>query len=77
MNVTELLITGFDGDKAIFAASLAPNVAANIIASGDGDRETAVEVCAERATPAFASIRQLVEDLAQPSDPGGRSGSLD
>ena len=66
MNVTELLITGFDGDKAIFAASLAPNMTATIIASGEGDRETAVEICAERATPAFTSISRLVEDLAGP-----------
>ncbi|GIH10692.1 hypothetical protein Rhe02_87590 [Rhizocola hellebori] len=67
MNVAELLITGFDGDKAIFAASLAPNMAATVVACVEGGRESTVEVCAEQATPAFTSIRRLVEDLARPT----------
>ena len=40
MNVTELLVTGFDGDKVIFAASLAPNVAASIVSTTDRDEES-------------------------------------
>ncbi len=65
MNVTELLVTGFDGDKAIFAASLTPNMAAHIVASSDRDEDTALQVCAERAAPAFSSICRLIEDLTR------------
>jgi hypothetical protein len=64
MNVTELLVTGFDGDKAIFAASLTPGNAVTIMTSTDEGGRTTVETAGEQTTPAFDSIRRLVEELA-------------
>jgi hypothetical protein len=64
MNVTELLVTGFDGEKAVFAASLTPDRVATIVTSTDTAGKTTVEAAGEQTTPAFDSIRRLVEELA-------------
>jgi hypothetical protein len=63
MNLTELLVTAYSGDEAVFTADLMSMSAATILIKTDSDGETAVEACAERATPVFASIAEMLKEL--------------
>lgn len=57
MNLTELLITGYDGDKAVFAMTLMPDKANVVLTSG----ETVVDSTQQRTTGAFTEIHELLD----------------
>ena len=67
MNVTELLVTGFDGDKPVFAVTLAPDGATAVLTAADGKGGTAVDSITKQETDVFASVRELLEGLTVPS----------
>lgn len=64
MNVTELLVTGYDGDEPLFVVKLAPDEATTVRTIADEDGEATVDSVAQQATDVFASVRQLLEGLA-------------
>lgn len=64
MNVTELLITGYDGSKPIFAVNLAPGSATVVLTSTDQNGDAVVDSTWTTASQAFTDFRGLVEDLA-------------
>lgn len=43
LNLTELLITGYDGDEAVLAISLGPENATVALTSADGNGDTVVD----------------------------------
>jgi len=63
MNVTEILITGYDGDSAVFATSLAPGRAKTVFTAEDADGQSAVDSVLDVATPAFGQLVQMLKDL--------------
>ena len=63
MNFTELLITGYDGDEAVFAVTLAPHQANAVLTSTAGNGDTVVDSTQQHATDAFAEIQQLLERI--------------
>jgi hypothetical protein len=63
MNVTEVLITGYDGKTTVFAASLVPGRAKMIFATEDGDGQSTVDSVFEAVTPAFDSLLDILRDL--------------
>jgi hypothetical protein len=63
MNVTELLVTGFDGDDPVFAITLAAGDATAVLTATAEDGETAVDAVAQRGTDVFALVRELLEGL--------------
>lgn len=64
MNVTELLVTGYDGNEPLFVVKLAPDEATTVRTVTDAGGETTVDSIAKQATDVFASVRQLLEPLA-------------
>lgn len=63
MNLTELLVMGYDGDRPVFACHLTAGDAATILAGTDADGDTAVEAVSSQATAAYASVVKAMEDL--------------
>jgi hypothetical protein len=66
MNPTELLITAYDGDRALFTTSLTPEKASIILTSTDADGETIVGEAFDRTTQVFEPIVGMLVDLASP-----------
>jgi hypothetical protein len=61
MKITELLITGFDGDKPVLVVSVFPEVAKAILTTADDDGQPTVEVATERATRIFGPMQRMLE----------------
>lgn len=63
MHVTEMLITGFDGDKPVFAVNLASTTA---IADSTGAKENgkaAINEASQHTTNAFEAIYKILNGL--------------
>jgi hypothetical protein len=67
MNITELLITGFDGDRAMFAVNLSPDLARAIFTEPDDDGQVTVDVTAQYATGLFGPLAKLFLDMTKVS----------
>jgi hypothetical protein len=65
MQITELLITGYDGEDAVFAVTLAPNEANVVLTSTDDNGETVVDSAWRQATDAFAEVQGLLERVTR------------
>jgi hypothetical protein len=65
MHVTEMLITGFDGDEAIFAVNLAPADATMASTCTDENGETVIDDVRQQATEAFEAVWDILERLAK------------
>ncbi len=63
MNVTELLVTGFDGDQPVYAIALAPHGATAVLTGSDGQGEVSVDSIAQHAADVFGLVRELLEAL--------------
>ncbi len=61
--ITELLITGYDGDDPIFAVTLAPDEATAVLTATDGHGDTAADSITRQTTGVFAAVRGLLEGL--------------
>lgn len=64
MNITELLVTGYDGNEPLFVVKLAPGEATSVRTATDDSGETTVDSIARQTTDLFASVRELLEGLA-------------
>jgi hypothetical protein len=64
MNVTELLVTGYDGDEPVFAVNLVSGTAAVALTSIDDNGDTVVDSTWKQTSQAFAGVRELIEELA-------------
>ncbi len=62
MKVTELLVTGYNGDDPVFAVTLGPGEAIAVLANAD-DGGVAVDAVVQQRTDVFASVRELLEGL--------------
>lgn len=65
MHVTEMLITGFDGDEAVFAVNPACDTATMSSTSTDENGETVVDNAHQQATDAFEAVWEIVERLTK------------
>jgi len=63
MNISELLITGYDGAASLFAVTLTADGAKVMRPGNDGDGETVVGEAWEKATDVFATVRDLMNDI--------------
>lgn len=63
MNITEILITGYDGDSGLFATSLTPGHARTILTTTDDEGNVLVDSVREQATPEFAAVREILGNL--------------
>lgn len=65
MRITELLVTGYDGDKVVFTTDLTPVSAATILTGTDDDGETVVEAVSNESTRAFGSMVRTLTKLTE------------
>lgn len=63
MNVTEVLVNGFDGDETVFAAALSPGSEAKVLTVVDCCGSATVQTVSDVATSAFTTVQQVIEDL--------------
>lgn len=61
MKITELLITGYDGNRPIFVVNVFPETATTLLVTTDDDGEEAVAGIAERTTQMFKPMKKLLE----------------
>jgi hypothetical protein len=66
MNITELLVTGYDGAAILFATTLTADGAKVIKTGTDAEGETVVGEAWEKATDAFTTVRDLMNDILSP-----------
>ena len=62
LNISEILITGYDGENAAFAMSLSPHRMRTIFMTEGSDGPIMDSAC-EVATPAFDSVLRVLADL--------------
>lgn len=68
MNVTDLLVCGFDGDRVVFSANLTPQGAVTVWSSTDAQGAVTVhDTNPPHAVAGFASFVRVLEDLANPT----------
>lgn len=65
MQVTEMLITGFDGDEPVFAVNLSSTDATMASTSTDENGETVIDDVRQQETEAFEAIWNILEQLAE------------
>jgi hypothetical protein len=65
MNVTEILITGFDGEEPVFAVNLSSDVATVAPTSSDEDGNVVLDEVRQQATDAFEAIWKILERLTK------------
>jgi hypothetical protein len=65
MRLTELLVTGYDGDEAVFAVIIAPDQANVVLMRTDDNGETVVGSARQQATDVFAEVQKLLEPHLQ------------
>ncbi len=63
MKITELLITGYDGDRPVFVVDILPETAKVVLTKPGDDGQTAVDAATEEATPIFFPIQKLLEGV--------------
>jgi hypothetical protein len=68
MNLTDLLVMGYDGDQPVFTCHLTATDAATILTSTDADGDTAVEAVSSQATAAYSSVVKAMEHLVTPEE---------
>ena len=69
MQITEMLITGYDGEKAVFAVSLFPDNAKAVLTKPDENGETVVDSAWRHDTDAFVVIRSLLDEIVRAPAP--------
>ena len=65
MNLTDLLVMGYDGDRPVFTCHLTADQAATILTRIDADGETSVEAVSSRASTAYSSVVETMQALIQ------------
>ena len=69
MNITELLITGYDGARTLFAATLTTD-GVKVVKPGTGEEgQTTVGERWEKTTTAFTAVQDLMIDLVSTPTP--------
>ncbi|WP_117215353.1 hypothetical protein [Allorhizocola rhizosphaerae] len=63
MNITELLITGYDGEKAVFAVNLSSNAATMVVGTEGTRGEVIVDSVSCQPTPAFSEVWKVLQHL--------------
>ena len=61
MHLTELLVTGYDGSKTVFAVTLTPDEANVVLTNTTDNGETVVDSAWQQTTDAFAEVQELLE----------------
>ncbi len=61
MKLTELLVTGYDGNRPVFVVNVFPETAKAYLVSADDDGDDAVVTAAERTTQMFIPMKKLLE----------------
>ena len=64
MRITELLVTGYDGDKIVFTSDLTPEGATTILTGTDDRGEIAVEAVSRESARAFKSVVETMTRMA-------------
>lgn len=63
MNLTDLLVMGYYGDRLVFTCHLTATDAATILIGTDADGDTAVEAVSHHATTAYSAVVKALEAL--------------
>jgi len=63
MSITEILITGYDGENGIFATSVTPDRARIIRVTDAADGWSAVDSISEVASTAFDSLLEVLAEM--------------
>lgn len=63
MSTTEMLITGYDGDDAVFAVNITPGRATVVLTRTNEQGETVVDSNWKQATDAFTALRDVLDRL--------------
>jgi hypothetical protein len=63
MKITEMLVTGYDGDRPVFVVNVFPDTAKALLVTADADGQDAVETAAERTTQMFLPMKRLLEGV--------------
>lgn len=63
MRITEVLVTGYDGEQAVIAVNLVSGAAKVVITSTDKNRETVVNLARQQAGDAFTAVRDVLDGL--------------
>lgn len=63
MNITELLITGYDGAAILFATTLTPDEALVMKPGTKAEGEPVVGEARQKATEAFVAVRDLMNEI--------------
>ena len=69
MDITEFEVTGYDGAAILFIARLTPDGAALIRPGSSSDGDRLAGQARHKATQAFITIRDLINDIVNTSDP--------
>lgn len=71
MNITELLITGYDGARTLFAATLTAEEGTKVVRPGNNEEgDSVVGEAWEKSADAFVTVRDLMNDIASTSERG-------
>jgi hypothetical protein len=72
MAVDEMLITGYYGDKTVFAVNVSPGRATVVLTHTNAQGETVVDGTWKRTTDVFIALRDVLDGLvaAQPEPSG-------
>ena len=76
MNITELLITGFDGAGILFATTLTEDQAKVIRPGTEEGGDEIVGAAWEKATGAFTTVRDLMNDILAEPAPASSSSEM-
>lgn len=63
MNITELLVTGYNGDQVVFTSDLTPDLTTTVLTRTDADGETFVEKVESLETAAFNTLVPVLREL--------------
>lgn len=63
MNITEILVIGFDGDSEVFAANVTEDRAKTVFIAADPGGESIVDSIREVPADALGPIVRVLEDL--------------
>lgn len=63
IDLTDLLVVGYDGDRPVFTCHLSATKAATILTGTDADGDTAVEAVTNQATTAYSTVVTAMESV--------------
>lgn len=67
VQVTEMLVTGYDGEESVFVVNLVSDAATVVFTRTDDGGEAVVDSASRQASDAFVGVRDLLNGLVRAS----------